>query len=253
MKGRPAPRVPQGRPGQRARWAFPARNLAVRSISITGPDGAPSVQDVGRRAAGAFGLRSSRRSHPAPAGPAGKGTAALAYQLGSLRNEAADGALTLSTLLAEPAEDYALSQNALTLREAGTYLLRYTVFVPEQAAIDTVLRLQANEQTLLSSVVHAMKSAGAGQSATFGGQALLVAGADTLVRLTSSAAVNIADTAANCLGYALGGSASPDAKACGGGTFPRRAMKKRPVRFVPRAASRFFTLPFPSFPCPSPC
>ena len=105
--------------------------------------------------------------------------------------------LTLSTLLASPAEDYALSQNALTLREAGTYLLRYTVFVPEQAAIDTVLRLQANEQTLLSSVVHAVKSAGAGQSATFGGQALLVAGADTLVRLTSSAAINIADTAAN--------------------------------------------------------
>ena len=132
-----------------------------------------------------------------PAGPAGKGTAALAYQLGSLRNAAADGALTLSTLLASPAEDYALSQNALTLREAGTYLLRYTVFVPEQAAIDTVLRLQANEQTLLSSVVHAVKSAGAGQSATFGGQALLVAGADTLVRLTSSAAINIADTAAN--------------------------------------------------------
>ena len=42
-----------------------------------------------------------------------------------------------------------------------------------------------------------MKSAGAGQSATFSGQALLVAGADTLVRLTSSAAINIADTAAN--------------------------------------------------------
>ena len=71
------------------------------------------------------------------------------------------------------------------------------MFVPEQAAIDTVLRLQANEQTLLSSVVHAVKSAGAGQSATFSGQALLVAGADTLVRLTSSAALNIADTAVN--------------------------------------------------------
>ena len=184
------------------------RSLAVRSISITGPDGAPSVQDVGDERqglldfvlpAGATGpTGATGATGPAgPAGPAGKGTAALAYQLGSLRNEAADGALTLSTLLASPAEDYALSQNALTLREAGTYLLRYTVFVPEQAAIDTVLRLQANEQTLLSSVVHAVKSAGAGQSATFGGQALLVAGADTLVRLTSSAAINIADTAAN--------------------------------------------------------
>ena len=172
------------------------RSLAVRSISITGPNGAPSVQDVGDERQGLldFVLPAGPTG---PAGPAGKGTAALAYQLGSLRNAAADGALTLSTLLASPAEDYALSQNALTLREAGTYLLRYTVFVPEQAAIDTVLRLQANEQTLLSSVVHAVKSAGAGQSATFGGQALLVAGADTLVRLTSSAAVNIADTAAN--------------------------------------------------------
>ena len=169
------------------------RSLAVRSISITGPDGAPSVRDAGDERQGLLDF-----VLPAgPTGPAGKGTAALAYQLGSLRNEAADGALTLSTLLASPAEDYALSQNALTLREAGTYLLRYTVFVPEQAAIDTVLRLQANEQTLLSSVVHAVKSAGAGQSATFGGQALLVAGADTLVRLTSSAAINIADTAAN--------------------------------------------------------
>ena len=69
------------------------------------------------------------------------------------------------------------------------------MFVPGQAAVDTVLRLQANEQTLLSSVVHAVK--GAGQSATFTGQALLVAGANTSVRLTSSAALNIADTAAN--------------------------------------------------------
>ena len=175
------------------------RSLAVRSISITGPNGAPSVQDVGDERQGLldFVLPAGATGPAGPAGPAGKGTAALAYQLGSLRNAAADGALTLSTLLASPAEDYALSQNALTLREAGTYLLRYTVFVPEQAAIDTVLRLQANEQTLLSSVVHAVKSAGAGQSATFGGQALLVAGADTLVRLTSSAAINIADTAAN--------------------------------------------------------
>ena len=171
----------------------------MRSISITGPDGAPSVQDVGDERQGLldFVLPAGATGPAGPAGPAGKGTAALAYQLGSLRNAAADGALTLSTLLASPAEDYALSQNALTLREAGTYLLRYTVFVPEQAAIDTVLRLQANEQTLLSSVVHAVKSAGAGQSATFSGQALLVAGADTLVRLTSSAALNIAGTAAN--------------------------------------------------------
>ena len=166
----------------------------MRSISITGPDGAPSVRDVGDERQGLldFVLPAGATG---PTGPAGKGTAALAYQLGSLRNEAADGSLTLSTLLAEPAEDYALSRNALTLREAGTYLLRYTVFVPEQAAIDTVLRLQANEQTLLSSVVRAVK--GAGQSATFSAQALLVAGADTLVRLTSSAAINIAETAAN--------------------------------------------------------
>ena len=172
------------------------RSLAVRSISITGPDGAPSVRDAGDERQGLldFVLPAGPTG---PAGPAGKGTAALAYQLGSLRNEATDGALTLSALLAEPAAEYALSRNALTLREAGTYLLRYTVFVPEQAAIDTVLRLQANEQTLLSSVVHAVKSAGAGQSATFTGQALLVAGANTSVRLTSSAALNIADTAAN--------------------------------------------------------
>ena len=97
--------------------------------------------------------------------------------------------------MAEPAAEYALSRNALTLREAGTYLLRYTVFVPEQAAIDTVLRLQANEQTLLASVIRAVKNAG--QSATFTAQALLVAGANTSVRLISSTALNIADTAAN--------------------------------------------------------
>ena len=196
MKGRPAPRVPPGRPGQRARWAFPAAIWPCAPSASPARTARPACRTRATSGRG-FWTSCFPPVPPVPAGPAGKGTAALAYQLGSLRNEAADGALTLSTLLAEPAEDYALSQNALTLREAGTYLLRYTVFVPEQAAIDTVLRLQANEQTLLSSVVHAVKSAGAGQSATFGGQALLVAGADTLVRLTSSAAINIADTAAN--------------------------------------------------------
>ena len=202
--GRLAQPARPGLPASRATWpcapsASPARTArpACRTWATSGRDFWTSCFPAGATGpTGATGATGA--TGPAgPAGPAGKGTAALAYQLGSLRNAAADGALTLSTLLASPAEDYALSQNALTLREAGTYLLRYTVFVPEQAAIDTVLRLQANEQTLLSSVVHAVKSAGAGQSATFSGQALLVAGADTLVRLTSSAALNIADTAAN--------------------------------------------------------
>ena len=80
----------------------------MRSISITGPDGAPSVQDVGDERqglldfvlpAGATGptgaTGATGATGPAgPAGPAGKGTAAMAYQLGSLRNEAADGSLT---------------------------------------------------------------------------------------------------------------------------------------------------------------
>ena len=66
-----------------------------------------------------------------------------------------------------------------------------------------MLHLQANEQTLLASVIRAVKNAG--QSATFTAQALLVAGANTSVRLISSTALNIADTAGQRFGYALGG------------------------------------------------
>ena len=132
-----------------------------------------------------------------PTGPAGAASAALAYQLGSLRNQQTGGGLVLSTLLADPEGDYSLGEDAVIIRSAGTYLVRYTVFVPEQTAVDTVLRLQANEQSLLSSVVRAVKGAGSGQSATFSGQALLKADAGTAVRVISSSALNLTDTAAN--------------------------------------------------------
>ena len=130
-------------------------------------------------------------------GPAGAASAAIAYQLGALRNQTAGGGLALSTLQADPESDYALGADHIVLRLAGTYLLHYVVFVPQGAAIDTVLRLQANERTLLSSVVRAVKRADSAQSATFCGQALIVAERGTVVRVASSGLLNLTDSASN--------------------------------------------------------
>ena len=132
-----------------------------------------------------------------PTGPAGALSAALAYQLGTLRSQSNGGGLALSTLQADPEDGYSLGVDHVVIHSAGTYLLRYTVFVPEAAAIDTVLRLQANDQTLLSSVVRAVKGASCGHSATFSGQALIVAERETTVRVTSSSILNLTDSAAN--------------------------------------------------------
>ena len=158
-----------------------------------------SVEDIGDELQGLlnFIIPAGPTGPTGPAGPAGAASAAIAYQLGSLRNRQTGGGLLLSTLQADPEADYALGEDSVTIRLAGTYMLRYTVYVPEQASIDTVLRLQANEQTLLSSVVRAVKRANSGQSATFSGQALLVAERGAVVRVTSSSALNLTDTAAN--------------------------------------------------------
>ena len=66
MKGRPAPTGPTGPTGPAGAMGLSGRSLAVRSISITGPDGAPSVRDAGDERQGLLDF-------VLPAGPTGPG------------------------------------------------------------------------------------------------------------------------------------------------------------------------------------
>lgn len=83
----------------------------------------------------------------------------------------------------------------MTLLKRGTYLARYTVFVPERASIDTVLSLRTDDQALLSSVIRAHKHDSC-QSVTYCGQALVAVEAGARLGVHASGLVNINDAAA---------------------------------------------------------
>ena len=134
---------------------------------------------------------------PMSSGPAG-GSGALVYQLGTLRNCAECGGIELSQILADPECDYALDSPFVMVNRPGTYLVQYAVFLPEGACVNTVFSLQANEETLLSSIVRAAKAASS-QCATYFGQALMTVTCPTAVCLASQKVIRISDICATAM------------------------------------------------------
>ncbi len=123
---------------------------------------------------------------------------AMAYQLGTLKNTAEYGGIEFGNILAEPEGDYALKSPFIAIREPGTYLVQYAVFIPAACSVDTVFCLQLSDRTLLSSTVHATKGESE-QGATYFGQALIALSRPTDLCLSSRERLQIADTCATAM------------------------------------------------------
>lgn len=132
---------------------------------------------------------------PPPAPEAAPLSWALYTQRGTLANTALGGALVFSDLQTSSVDDYALDLGILYLAQPGTYLLSYTVYVPDNTAASTTLTLQYGGTAPSVPVL----STAASPSRTYAAQDVFTTPGPATLRLSSSAIVSWSASDPNAL------------------------------------------------------
>lgn len=121
---------------------------------------------------------------------------ALAYTLCTLKNAGPCTGVRFSTLIQPAEDDFSLDGSTIRIQAPGVYLIRYSLFLPEGCALDSMFSVQANTEALLSSVVHVLRRP-ADPGATYSAQALAHFDTPARVLLISSAPLDIRDRCAS--------------------------------------------------------
>ena len=100
--------------------------------------------------------------------------------------------LTMNNPCREP--DFEVNSGLITLENEGTYLATYTVQVPADTALDTLITLNVDGASQSAAATQVTTEAGAA-TASFTGQAIFEAGEGATVSLRTSEAINITGTA----------------------------------------------------------
>lgn len=103
--------------------------------------------------------------------------------------QAAGGTVTLSPTLVDPSS-FAVSEGGVRILCAGTYLISYTVNIPNNQAVTNQFYLALNGARIPSSTLEVATIANA-TSASFSTQVLVQAPADSLLTLVATDALNI--------------------------------------------------------------